>query len=66
MGELVRDELGKINETAVQVIEEMKERGWVEKHVGWAAWNAVVQVLGWVGRCVWGGPLFSFIDLIQA
>ncbi|KIM85809.1 hypothetical protein PILCRDRAFT_345752 [Piloderma croceum F 1598] len=54
MGELVLDELGKINETAVQVIEEMKERGWKEKHVGWVAWNAVVEVLGWVGRGIWG------------
>jgi len=58
MGELVRDELGKVNETAVQVIKEMKERGWEEKHVGLVVWNTVVQVLGWVGRGVWGGPLF--------
>jgi hypothetical protein len=58
MGEQARDELGKINETAVQIIEEMKERERVEKHVGWLAWNAVVQVLGWIGRGIWGGPLF--------
>jgi len=57
MGELVRDEIGKINETAVQVIEDMKERGREVAHVGWA-WSVMVQVLGWVGRSVWGGSLF--------
>ena len=54
MGELARDEMGKINETAVGVIGVIIERQ-KEKEFGWKAWNLVVKILGWAARAFWGG-----------
>jgi hypothetical protein len=63
MGDLVRDKMGKINDTAVEVIEGMKQREREDRVVGWEVGNAVVQIFRWVSRGVWGGTLLIIFNL---
>jgi hypothetical protein len=51
--------MGKINETAVGVVQGMKERQ-RESEVGWKVWKAMAGILRWVGRGVLGGTFLSF------
>ena len=64
MGELARDEMGKINETAVGVIVVIIERQ-KEKEFGWKAWNLVVRILGWAARAFWGGIFVTTFQITQ-
>jgi hypothetical protein len=58
MGELAREEMSKINETAVRVMDGMQERELHERQVGLKVWKVVVGILGWITRGLWGG-IFS-------
>jgi starvation-inducible outer membrane lipoprotein len=62
IGLLALDEMGKINKTAVNIIDVMMEGGrrWDEKFIGWNMWNYGIQVLSWISRGVWGGTHFCF------
>jgi len=58
MGELAREEMSKINETAVRVMDGIQERELHERQVGLKVWKVVVGILGWITRGLWGG-IFS-------
>jgi hypothetical protein len=61
MEELLQHKLDKINETAVEIIEGMKQKERAERVLGWEVWNAMAQILGWVSRGTLGGTrVYSF------
>jgi len=55
MEEVLQHKINKINETAVEIIEGMKQREQAKRIVGLEVWNAMAQILGWVSRGIWGG-----------
>lgn len=68
MEEVLQHKLDKINETAVEIIEGMKQKARAERVVGLEVWNTMAQILGWVGRGIWGGTrlyLFQSFTLLH-
>ena len=68
MEEVLQHKLDKINETAVEIIEGMKQKARAERVVGLDVWNTMAQILGWVGQGIWGGTrlyLFRSFTLLH-